>query len=440
MKIFIYCLYAIFGLTYFHGLMLMVGISDFVIKFSIEAFIFLLVLNSVNRLISVDKPLLFLIIGYFFMASVSAYVNDTSAFTLYRYIRYTFYGYLIFITIWSTPLPIENVRKINRFIMILFFIQIVASFVKLFVFKGSWEGIVGTTSISGGAHATVLPLFAMSFGLAFFLYYRKNVTTLFVTLAFLIIGYASNKRGIWLYTPPLLMLEYFIFMLRERKLINPGHVARFAILVALISVISVIGLLKIMSQDEKKAGFKRDLSYALSYSQEYSEGETAGGLTMGRISTSRRTLYALEDGDIRSFTIGWGPGALMGTGSSFEPLSILYGIVGWARDVISIGWIGMIIFVLFYFRLWFLVRRQASKENDPYWRAFSFGTFMAYFIFTIDHFTYGTIFAEWGLLTYVLMYATAIVISPYHQEIRQAALTSPESSTTVVPATAFPRH
>lgn len=423
-------LYLIFGMTYLQGLMLMAGLPDFYLKLSVEIAICLLFLMSLRWLQIPDKFSLSLLIFYFFMVILSGVANDKPAIISYQYLRYTLYGYLIFMVVWCAPISLEDVLKINRFIIILFIIQIAASVVKLFIFKGTWEGIVGTTSISGGAHATTLPLFAICFGLAFFIYYWQSMKIFLLTISFLIIGFASNKRGVWFYAPPLAMLEYFIFLFRERQYFNINYIARMAILFALILFVSISAYLHIMGKEKINLGFKPDLAYSLAYSRDYNEGIDYRGATIGRASTSRRTYDALQNYGIKTNLVGWGPGSTMGTGASFDVLDISYGIVGWARDVINIGWVGMLVIVLFYFRLWLLVKRQSVIEEDPYWKAFSFGTFMAYFVFVIDHFSYGTVFTESGLLNYVLMYATAVVLSPYHQANRQEELMPIESSAT----------
>lgn len=427
-------LYLIFGMTYLQGLILMAGFPDFYLKLSVEIAIFLLFLTSLRWLQIPDKFSLSLLILYFFIVIISGFVNDKPAIISYQYLRYTLYGYLIFIVVWCAPISLKDVLKINRFIIILFLIQIAASVVKLFIFKGTWEGIVGTTSISGGAHATTMPLFAILFGLSFFLYYWRSIYIFLLSLSFLIIGYASNKRGIWLYAPPLAILEYYLFLFRERQLFKFSHVARMTVISVVILVISISGYLKIMEKSTENTGFKPDLAYSLAYSRDYSEGVDYRGMATGRISSSRHTYNALQNYGMKTNLVGWGPGSTMGTGSQFDPLDIAYGIVGWARDVINIGWLGMIVLVLFYCRLWILVKRQSLMEDDPYWQAFSFGTFMTYFVFAIDHFSYGTVFTESGLLNYVLMYATALVLSPYHQANRQEELMSSELYTTDLPA------
>ena len=129
------------------------------------------------RLLVQKKPLqaagFFPMLGILVVAILSYVYNQADMLPLIFFLRKTFIFYLFFIAVLNLDLSESTIKNINKYIILLFFIQIPASIVKL-ILIGQEEGRgIGTVSWQAGTLSTTLPLFAIAFLCAFYFFRRK---------------------------------------------------------------------------------------------------------------------------------------------------------------------------------------------------------------------------------------------------------------------------
>ncbi len=410
----------LFFLVYTKGYMQRIGIPDNIVKIAVEFPVFLILLHLVNRGIWRPAPGFLLIVLYVTWAVLSAVYNGAAVQEAFLYCRYVVYAYIVFAAVWVTPLTRAGVARINLIIVLLFAVQIAASAHEVFLRGERVEAYVGTLNAGGGELATVFPLFAMGLTVPLYLCYRGNPLYLLLSWAFVLVGYASGKRAIYFYAPFLYALILGWHVLKVR---TPLAFKRFLcgqlVFVCLVPLL-LIGVSRsaTIGESASKSTAGR-VAYALHAAMDYTRAEGYTGNTRARTATSRRVLNTLAGGDFGVMCFGWGPTAVMGTGRRFDRLLIDYGITGWSRDVISIGWPGMVFYLLFYLYTYRSLRRHALSSDSTYWQAIRFGVEVSFIVFLICHLTYGTSYAAGGVLSYVYFYFLALAVSPQHEQLRR---------------------
>ncbi len=149
----------------------------------------------------------------------------------------------------------------------LFFIQILVTIAKLFLFSFNLiEGLVGTFTISGGAVGTTIPILAF---LVLFLYRQGKLSKwdwLYV-IGLLAIGFATGKRAIW-FIFPFVVVACLIYI-KTIQLNKYLILALFA-----VPIVYYFGARLIPSLNpENEVWGSFDLEYMLGYAEQYQFGD-----------------------------------------------------------------------------------------------------------------------------------------------------------------------
>jgi hypothetical protein len=131
--------------------------------------------------------------------------------------------------------------------------------------------------------------------------------------------------------------------------------------------------------------FKHVLDYK--YMHEYSDKKADAG--MGRLQVFNLVHDKLRDGTSR--LIGLGPGILTPTELLKNPNSLiaqdesLYrNMTGYGVTTIELGFLGLILFLLMYFRVYTFTRKFIKEINEPFWEAVGLGFCGAIVIYVIS--------------------------------------------------------
>lgn len=415
-------LVVLFVAVYTQGYLERTGVPPSVVKTIVEMPVLVIMLHLINRGTWQPAPGFLLIVLYVVWSAVSAIFNGDSMYVAFLYCRYVVYAYVVFAAVWATPLRRSVVKRINSTIALLFVFQIMASVYQVLVQGERVEAYVGAVTARGGGLATALPLLAMGLTVPFYLYYRRNPLLLLLAWAFLLVGYASGKRAIYYLGPALYFFILGWYVARARAL--P------ALKRSLVGVLVFICLLPILwlgisrspgIAQSHPGGLLDRVTYTLKAAEEYTTGERQTGRTTGRTSTNRRVLATLWNAPSGTILFGWGPAAdRVRERERYESLMINYGICGWARDMICIGWPGVILYILFHLRVFYRCRSTAPPETGTYWPAMRFAGEIGFIVFLVVHLAYGSMYATTGVLSYVHLYVLALVMSPVHQRLRVA--------------------
>jgi hypothetical protein len=360
--------------------------------------------------------------------------SGDSAIMGFKYARYTFYAFLFYTMIQNQRFSQKELKIINVLLGILFFLELCISIIRV-IFYERVEWRVGTMTTTGGELATVFPLFAMCFTIAFYFYVKNSVWVMLAGLSFGLIGYASGKRAIFFLMPLFLVICFGLFSIFERKAMTRRFIRRF-VLHALFCLLLFLPLwltgietTEGTSSDGEEKSLYGKVRHAIEYAAEYETGEAEWGNkgTSGRVSTSIHVLQTLCAWRLERILIGWGPGSFTtksdeqtAMGRGFASLDIAYGIVGWSQDTICIGVPGMLLLCGAYglaFRRCIIVRNMSLLS--PYWKAIHFGTVLGFIVFFYEYLFYGSLILMSNPITFVLLFYAALLCSPHSGIIRR---------------------
>jgi hypothetical protein len=398
-------------------------VPDLVIKYLTELPIVFLVLFTLKRRDWQLAPGWIFVALFVVWSVISGILSGDGVYQSLLYFRMLVYAYIVFWAVWNADLIGVEVLQLNKLILLLWVLQIAAALFQITIAGERVEAYVGTLTSDSGHPATAFPLFAMSYVMAFYCYQKRSPWLLLLALAFSIVGFASGKRAIYFLIPLVYSIIILWYCFREKTFAS--LIRMFAPLLLLVLVLPLLTLgLTHSKKFEYLQG--RDtieiINEATDLSYSYNYGERAGQTT-GRISSSLNVIQSLSNSETRMFYFGSGPASLTDVTEKQAQwfYRIEYGIVGWSKDIISVGFPGMIFFISFYILLWHRLSRCRTEILNDYVKALHFGTHLAFFVFFLMYFFYCNAFVLAGWFTYVHLYFLALVLSPRHQFIFKQA-------------------
>ena len=391
---------------FFQGTLQEIGLPTVIFKIFSEG---LLVIGILPFLIKIklkkdEVKILFVVGIYVVWAILSAVYNDQNFYYAFAYTRYVILGILLFLVSSRIKFDKANCKKIFYALVVITIIQIIASLFNSNLLNQTLERKVGTLINTGGVLATIFTIFIMPFFLFYYLKV-KNLYYLLLSLSTLLIGIASGKRAVVFY---FLILSIITIFKSQKKKLNPFRVL-LPIVLILISI--NIAILNVSSGiiDGVFEDFTGNYSEATSYAIEYSTGLDTRSNATGRIGASQNIINNItKKENIDRLFFGYGPSTLMGE-MVFRRFNIVYGIVGWGMDIISVGLPSLILYCIIIFLLWQRIRNIKST-NDVYFNTLLIGTRMAFITWFIAHFTYSGIFVKGPIPALLLMFLCGFLI------------------------------
>lgn len=347
MKINKYFFYSISILFLFRGVFTLFNL-DLFSKIISEALIFLWFLYVLKKpnFIFPRKPLQYGVL-YLFWTAFAAIVNYDN---LYEYYSYTRYFLLSLITLFIS----YNIYDFKRFISftlktIDFFVLLQITYcVFTFFTEGRLERNVGTMSSTGGSLATVWPLtFVPYYVLRFVIKGQWKNLAFVIGLVFL--GYASGKRAVYFLIPISLIIIYYAFLGSKIFIYNTRIKPRLLLSISFLFFVLLLGISGTESLAQGNGFSLNSLDSAINYIGDYSTQESVlNGESIGRTSSTKNVFNGLWKDNNAFF--GNGLTAVKGE-FKFSKYKVGYGMTGLNRELISIGFIGGLLYILFYIKL-----------------------------------------------------------------------------------------
>ena len=260
----------------------------------------------------------------------------------------------------------------NQLIGLLLLIQVFTSVYKFVFFGGQfWEGMVGTFgAFKGGGVGTSFPLVALCWvAINSNMDIRKLKAWLFVA-GLLLLGIAAGKRAVILLFPILFMV-LSIYVCKKR------YSNRIWIIVAAAPLLFYLGVrLTPTFNPENKVWGTFDLEYMMNYTENYAMGEVEDGKEReyytGRVGSALTFWNLLADIDNYSM------GTILGNGleytytssedrDAYDMFGQKYGlnhrgdVTGILMLHIAVGVAGVLLFVVYYYFLFRLVRYKRLR-------------------------------------------------------------------------------
>lgn len=400
------------------GLFFMIGVSNAIFKLLILSFTVLIFLNSINKKLKFTKTnslayFSFLFYIYAAIIIVSAIVNKSDFIKSFSYLFYLVPAFTLYIYLIKMNLNENSIIKLNNFIFYIFGFQILFSIYKL-LFLGTSEAIAGTIHFSAGSYNTILPLVAISMLISFYSFYKNNYIYLFFVLGFLFMSWVGEKRGIYFYLFVLLFIHYI--SLNKFQIFSFKSFKRLLFFLPFIFLIIFFGVKYSPTLNpEQIMGGSFDLNYIYDYAFNYSTQVDSYGYSGGRFSGIKTIFNSVSSGDYVPLFIGSGPDQIIGINDDSIEILERYmlqqdiGINGWSTALISIGFIGVLITILFYFHILRTAYFTFKFEKDIYWKSLSYGLYLMMIVFFLDFFTYTRSFYHHIGLNIVVLYFYSII-------------------------------
>ncbi len=316
----------------------------------------------------VNSRFFLLFLPFLVTAVVSMMVNFRAehAITIIFGFRSLFRYVLLFYIIQVLPYPEPEIKRFIKFLLFLLIIQIPVAVVKLFI-HGQGELAIGTYGEAGGTYSTIFPLIGISIFFGIYYFYRRSAWNVIVCAGFLAFGVIGGKRGLLAFFP--LVVVYLIL-----NIPRTGQLRRRAVSYALLTILLGLGIwapltfMKSLREDP--------IGYAVGY-----ETAVYGDQATGRFSTAILIFDHLSSGPMR-FLFGFGPGSFHKTiwpeyqgriRRDAGSYGIAYGVSGFSWSALEFGYLGAVLFLIPILYLYLVNRRYLRREDDPYWKALSFG-------------------------------------------------------------------
>lgn len=414
----------LFLYVFIFGALEYVGLPEFIRKFLIDILVgLLLFLQTKRRKFEFPGFNWFLVLSGLLI--VSAILSSSSPYQTFTYYRTFLYPYVVFLVVYNLKMPEKKWLSFNKLIFTIFILQIAASVLKLIFIGVNEKVLIGTVSISGGTFSTMLPLAAISFIFAFFLFYKQDLRYILLIMGFLFMAYMGAKRGIWIYTPAILLLSIYFYV--RLTVSFSKKIMRLSIFVLFFSVATIIFGSKYSAtlNPDKRVGGRLDLEYFQEYTLDYtfstSEDEQ---ITHGRGANFLSVSEKLFNNPSLNSIFGYGPESAKGVATYGEGIWKTLGvngpITGLTYHLVQLGLIFCFFLIFLAFKISALFFKVARSETDGYWKSFCFGSFMMVIVFLVDLVTYSSAFiATIFPLSFSLAYASAVVLKrkSYQEQI-----------------------
>lgn len=348
-----YFFYSISILFLFRGVFSKYNL-DFFSKIICEGLIFLwflYVLTNPN-FIFIKKPLKYGVL-YLFWTALTAIIHHDNLYEYYSYSRY----FLLSLMLLFISYNMYDFKRFTSFTLkaVDFFVllQIIYCFF-LFFTEGRLERNVGSMSSTGGSLATVWPLtFVPYYFLRFVI--KGQWKNLFFIAGLIFLGYASGKRAVYFLIPISLFIIYYAFLGSKIFIKKKGIKRRVLFSGCFLFFVLLLGIASTESLSQGNGFSLESLTSAFNYVEEYSTQESAiNGESIGRTSSTKNVFNGLWK-DSNAF---FGNGLTSVKGEfEFSKYNMGYGMTGLIRELISIGFIGGILYLLFYIILLAIMRK-----------------------------------------------------------------------------------
>lgn len=355
---------------------------------------------------------------WFLLISFIAYLmNGSTIFSWLKFIRFFVYFYLVYSIVWNSYLLKKQWKTLFNFLVFLLILQILGSFLNVFILGIRVEGFVGIMSSLGGTTATVFPVVVISILFTLFLFLKnidikKKMIFLLLVLGTSLIGYASAKRAIYFYIPfftIIIVLTSIKHVVQYR--VTYGKLKFLGFFILLVTPVFIFGIKNSGGIGSGLKGGEDNyeiVQKAYNYALYYTNSETYDGNSAGRWATTNNLFSQIVKQPLR-LLFGFGYGTHKDIDNRRE-LKFVYGIVGVTRDLLGGG-------ILFMFITMLIMKKIILSCKSYNFKLTKTLRIILFFIFLLVHITYSSDFVAHLKINYFLAILIAFINSPIHSTI-----------------------
>lgn len=434
----IFCIYGIFFVCLFSGLMITLGLPGYLTVATelliVLLFLIALITSKMRRGFVADLWYVFFFLALIAFCSLA--LNRSKMLPSIFSLRLLFRYYVLYLAIISLSLPDHTIKKTNAFLTILILLQLPVVAYK-FCLYGISEHTMGAYAQHGGTLTTILPIVVLFYVAAYYFLYQPKRWYVLTGFGFILFSIGGGKRAVlFLYPLQFLAIYYYIYI-KGRGVHLSNKVGALLLVFASIVIVcgSILHFNKTLNPEGKVAGGV-DVGHALSYAKDYTTRESGAGYTTGRYSTAKRIFEGLVRSGFVHFFFGMGPGSM--TQSLFDSarqravvqamkdrFMFSYGLTSSTRIAIEYGMLGVIVYSLMAFVFARMCWRYYKCEVDPYWKAFAAGSVGFAFSMLFFFFAYGDA-AFWGdTMPAIYFYVMGVVYTRWRRSVIRITKTNP---------------
>jgi hypothetical protein len=320
---------------------------------------------------------------------------------------------LIFQTLWNSQITNRQWLSILRFLVFLIILQGIGSLYNIIILNSRVEGQVGLMSSIGGTTASIFPLLVISVATVIFLFVYKherriNFYLILCVISTALVGFASLKRAVYFYVPIFVLISLIISAIHLKpkvyfnKILVIGVIILCTIPFYIHGVKNSGGISDKITDDDNIIEVVRK---AVAYIEVYEHLTTEKGYTGGRTATTMRIVQKTTE-NIQVFFTGHGYGSVKEQ-RTLSSLEFVYGIVGITRDMVSGGWIIMILTII-------IVSTVILRNRSTYYEFTQVVRLILLLIFLATHLTYSSDFTVSLKITFSLAILCVFINSPFH--------------------------
>jgi hypothetical protein len=383
--------------------------------------------------------------GLLIIGIISGIINNTNHIAILLFVRGILVYYLFFLGVLNLKISGDSVRRIISLIVILFVIQIPASWIK-YAIVGIDESWIGTVSKSAGELGVLIAVFAGAFLISAFIYRKKLSYLIWISLFFLF-GITNEKRATVFVYPVLLLFMFIHYNALSKKYGFPSRlhsifrlfsIRNVILLTAALSIVLYMGgrLLPDFNPERKIWGsfnIKYMYDYAVGYNlRDYTSYGKGEGFKENEYNVDYLNIKDAQKGRFRLIyetskwffeqkwcviLFGMGGGSFATsyiTGNSLDIMFEKIGIRGATPFMIYIlletGIIGFMFMTRFFYRLYKSIWKQYLLSNDLDDKIFRLGLLGVWFVFVFDSYIYSQATMMFEILTAAFYFLLAICL------------------------------
>jgi hypothetical protein len=366
----------------------------------------------------------FLLIG----ALCSILLNKNFDYQPLLSLRLIFRFYFFYLALINLKIDTAGLKKINKLLFVLFLIQLPVAAIKFYLF-GLSEETIGTYGVKGGGLTPVIPIIALGYLTGYYFFHKAKKLYILLALGFFLLGVVGVKAVLLFLYPATFLGLYYLLFIRERRISYHKNLLMFifVVMIAAGAGAAIISTSNRLNPERAAGGGSIDIFYALESTKEYtlrrSDDRKHG---YGRVATTIIAFQTAWNGGLGCFILGYGPGSITESvlnlnrriDSRIIRIEQSYGVTGMVYVLIEYGIFGVIVMSLIFWILTRLSWKWYNYEKEPYWKAFSFGTFVFSFLYALVFFTYNRTFIS-DTVPVVYFYAMATMYFRYREKFQE---------------------
>ena len=426
----LFAIVIVFTMAFSQGIFGLFGIPSIVPRLIAELSIIVLLAKSLFLKPTNTKKLvsfgLLPMTGLFLVTVFSFYINNMPILNFVLFFRHMFIFYFFLLALLNLKISQRTVSIINRYLVFLFLIQILANLIK-FAVVGQTEGYgIGTMSVHGGSLTTTFALSAIAFSFAFYLF-KKDKRYIIFMIGFFIFALIGNKRAIAFYIPILIPTIVYCYSKRQKNnklLFIRSLNAKVIFLVIVFSWLGIYCTSRAITSlnPDNKFGGKFDIKYLKDKVTTYTVRTSSTGVQLGRWGATVQCYRSLKRAGLNQLLFGFGSGKMV-TSLILSPQSLTeigtvqfdigYGFTGFVWVILQVGLLGVGFLVYFYFTMFKHAYKLYQNSTDQNYKAIGLGFLGINMVFSLDFFTYSKTTLTSGVLTPVYFYTAFIIFKSF---------------------------